>query len=158
MAGEAVDVSKGARIRAFRREDIPGVASIGEESPEAASWTSENYETLDMSGGYLALVAETTGSVSGFVISRRMLDEGEILNLAVRRQDRRKGQGRALLSAALEQLQRGGVSRVYLEVRESNAAAIAFYQKQGFSKSGRRPGYYRDPAEAAILMEKNLTG
>jgi ribosomal protein S18 acetylase RimI-like enzyme len=45
-----------------------------------------------------------------------------------------------------------------MEVRESNAGAIAFYQKQGFSKSGRRPGYYRDPVEAAILMEKKLTG
>jgi ribosomal protein S18 acetylase RimI-like enzyme len=47
---------------------------------------------------------------------------------------------------------------VFLEVRESNAPAIAFYLKYGLAKSGRRPGYYRDPAEAAIVMEKKLTG
>jgi ribosomal protein S18 acetylase RimI-like enzyme len=58
----------------------------------------------------------------------------------------------------LEKLQRRGVRRVYLEVRESNTTAIAFYQKQGFSIMGRRPGYYREPEEAAVLMERRLTG
>jgi ribosomal-protein-alanine N-acetyltransferase len=47
---------------------------------------------------------------------------------------------------------------VFLEVRESNRAAIAFYDKHGFAKTGRRVRYYQDPVEAAILMEKKLTG
>jgi ribosomal protein S18 acetylase RimI-like enzyme len=49
------------------------------------------------------------------------------------------------------------VSRVFLEVRESNEAGIAFYRKHGFSNTGRRAGYYRDPDEAAIVMEMKLS-
>jgi ribosomal protein S18 acetylase RimI-like enzyme len=58
----------------------------------------------------------------------------------------------------LEQLRRRGVNKLFLEVRESNEAGIAFYEKMGFAKTGRRPGYYREPEEAALLMEKKLTG
>jgi ribosomal-protein-alanine N-acetyltransferase len=158
MAGEGTGVSKKVTIRLLRTEDISDLASIFEESSEAARWSRESFEKLQMSEGFLALVSETAGSVSGFVCGRQMADEGEILNLAVRRENRKKGEGRALLSAALGKLQKGGVRRVYLEVRESNTAAIAFYQKQGFSIMGRRPSYYREPEEAAALMEKKLTG
>src|SRR6266853_1984719 len=65
----------------------------------------------------------------------------EILNLAVIPVKRRKGEGGALLKAAVEALRARKVSRVFLEVRESNEAGIAFYEKQGFSKTGRRAGY-----------------
>jgi ribosomal-protein-alanine N-acetyltransferase len=157
MAGEAIGVSKKVMIRLLRIEDISDLAAILEESSEAARWSRESFEKLQMSEGFLALVSEMAGSVTGFVCGRQMADEGEILNLAVRRQNRKKGEGRALLSAALEKLQRGGVRRVYLEVRESNATAIGFYEKQGFSIMGRRPGYYREPEEAAVLMEKKIT-
>lgn len=158
MAGEGEGVSKPARIRAFRPEDIPEIVSITEESSQAANWSRESYEELCRSEGFLAFVSERAGSVSGFVVGRQLADEGEILNLAVRRQNRRKGEGRALLAAVLEQLHRRGVRRVYLEARESNETAITFYQKQGFAKTGRRPGYYREPEETAVLMEKKVTG
>jgi ribosomal-protein-alanine N-acetyltransferase len=158
VAGEGTGVSKKVMIRLLRTEDITDLASILEESSEAARWSGESFEKLQMSEGILALVSEMAGSVSGFVCWRRMADEGEILNLAVRRENRKKGEGRALLSAALGKLQKGGVRRVYLEVRESNTTAIAFYQKQGFSIMGRRPGYYREPEEAAVSMGKKLTG
>ena len=78
--------------------------------------------------------------------------------LAVIPAKRRKGEGGALLKAAVEALRARKVSRVFLEVRESNEAGIAFYEKQGFSKTGRRAGYYRDPDEAAIRMEMKLGG
>jgi ribosomal-protein-alanine N-acetyltransferase len=158
VASESEAVSKGARIRAFRPEDIPELVSITEESSQAASWSRESYEELCKSGGFLAFVSERAGSVSGFVVGRQVADEGEILNVAVRRENRRKGEGQALLSAVLEQLHRRGVRRVFLEVRESNETAIAFYQAQGFAKTGRRPGYYREPEEAAVMMEKKITG
>ncbi len=158
VAGEGEAASKLARIRAFRPEDIPELVSITEESSPAASWSRESYEELCESEGFLAFVSERAGSVSGFVVGRRVADEGEILNVAVRRENRRKGEGQALLSAVLEQLHRQGVRRVYLEVRESNETGITFYQEQAFAKTGRRPGYYREPEEAAVLMEKKLTG
>jgi [ribosomal protein S18]-alanine N-acetyltransferase len=158
VAGEGEAVSQRARIRAFRPEDIPELVSIAEESFQAASWSRESYEELCKSEGFLGFVSERAGRVSGFVVGRQAADEGEILNVAVRRENRRKGEGQALLSAVLEQLHRRGVKRVYLEVRESNENAVAFYQEQGFAKTGRRPGYYREPEEAAVLMEKKLTG
>jgi [ribosomal protein S18]-alanine N-acetyltransferase len=158
MAGEGAGVSKKMLIRLLQPADIPDLASILEESSEAARWSRESIGKLRMSEGFLGLVSELAGGVCGFVCGRQVADEGEILNLAIRCENRKKGEGRALLSAALEKLQRGGVRRVYLEVRESNSTAIAFYQKQGFSKTGRRPGYYREPEEAAVLMEKKLTG
>jgi ribosomal-protein-alanine N-acetyltransferase len=158
VAGEGEAVSQRARIRAFRPEDIPELVSITEESSQAASWSRKSYEELCTSEGFLAFVSERAGRVSGFVVGRQAADEGEILNVAVRRENRRKGEGQALLSAVLEQLHRRGVRRVYLEVRESNKTGIAFYEKQGFARTGRRPGYYREPKEAAVLMEKKLTG
>ena len=62
------------------------------------------------------------------------------------------------LEAALGAFKARGVSRVYLEVRESNAAATMFYEKHGFRKKGTRNGYYRNPDEAAVLLERKLTG
>jgi len=158
MAGEGGSDSRLAGIRGFRPEDIPELVSITEESSESASWSRESYEKLCKLEGFLAFVNEMAGSISGFVVGRQVADEGEILNLAVRRQNRRRGEGHALLSAILEQLHRRGVNKVFLEVRESNEAGIAFYEKMGFAKTGRRPGYYREPEEAAVLMEKRLTG
>jgi [ribosomal protein S18]-alanine N-acetyltransferase len=158
VAGEGEAASKLAMIRAFRPEDIPELVSITEESSQAASWSRESYEQLRTSEGFLGFVSERAGRVSGFVVGCQVADEGEILNVAVRRENRRKGEGRALLLAVLEQLHRRGVRRVYLEVRESNETGIAFYQEQGFARKGRRPGYYREPEEAAVLMEKKLTG
>jgi ribosomal-protein-alanine acetyltransferase len=158
MGGEGESDSRLAGIRGFRAEDIAELVSIAEESSESASWSKESYEKLCSLEGFLAFVNEAAGDISGFVVGRQVADEAEILNLAVRRQNRRRGEGHALLSAVLEQLHRRGVNKVFLEVRESNEAAIAFYEKMGFAETGRRPGYYREPEEAAVLMEKKLTG
>jgi ribosomal-protein-alanine N-acetyltransferase len=106
----------------------------------------------------VALLSEVEGKTIGFLIGRQAADEAEILNLAVVRESRRKGAGGALLEAALEKFRSRGVSRVFLEVRDSNAAALEFYGRHGFSKIGRREGYYREPFESAIVMEKKLTG
>jgi len=108
--------------------------------------------------GVVALVSGDGRKVSGFIVGRQAAGEAEILNLAVIPAKRRKGEGGALLKAAVEALRARKVSRVFLEVRESNEAGMAFYEKQGFSKTGRRAGYYRDPDEAAIRMEMKLGG
>jgi ribosomal-protein-alanine N-acetyltransferase len=105
----------------------------------------------------VALVSGVEGKVAGFIIGRLVGDEAEILNLAVTPARRRQGDGGALLAAALEEFASRRVSRVFLEVRESNETAISFYSKHGFTKTGRRSGYYRDPDEAAIVMHRKLT-
>jgi [ribosomal protein S18]-alanine N-acetyltransferase len=145
-------------IRRFRPEDAEAVTAIARESPTAASWTAAGYREMAESGGGLALVSETEGKVTGFLVGRQLEDEGEVLNLAVTPGERRRGQGGELLRAALDEFRARGVRRVFLEVRESNEAGIAFYAKRGFSKMGRRPAYYRNPDEAAVLMENKLTG
>jgi ribosomal-protein-alanine N-acetyltransferase len=82
-----------------------------------------------------------------------VLDEAEILNFAVRPAARRQGEGRALVRQALQKFAQQQVSRVFLEVRESNTVAIAFYRGLGFESVGVRKDYYRDPLEAATVMD-----
>ncbi len=158
MAAEFRRVECRSTIRRFRPEDTEGVTAIARESFAPASWTEAGYRELAESRGGLALVSEAEGKVMGFLVGRELGDEAEVLNLAVKPGERRRGAGGELLQAALEEFRARGVSRVFLEVRESNEAAIAFYAKQGFSRMGRRSAYYRDPDEAAVLMENKLTG
>lgn len=161
-AGRAVGVEGGKThavksVRRFRAEDADAVMAIGEEAPEAATWSRESYRKFAEENGSLALVLETNGRISGFLVGRRVEDQAEVLNLAVGSKHRRKGEGTVLLAAAFMEFALRSVKSVYLEVRESNTGAIAFYEKHGFAKSGLRRGYYREPDEGAVTMEKKLT-
>jgi ribosomal-protein-alanine N-acetyltransferase len=89
-------------------------------------------------------------------MGREAVDEAEVFTFAVAPKYRRKGHGAALISAAIEGMRLRGVKRVFLEVRESNLGAIAFYEAFGFSKIGYRKNYYRFPDEAAISMGRGL--
>jgi|HubBroStandDraft_6_1064221.scaffolds.fasta_scaffold120545_2 ribosomal-protein-alanine N-acetyltransferase len=161
-AGRSVGVeSKRARgmtsARKLRAEDVDAVIAIVGESPEAAIWSAASYTKFAEEDGALALVIETDGEISAFLVGRRIGDQAEVLNLAVATRHRHKAQGTALLTEALEEWRSGGGKSVYLEVRESNTGAIAFYERHGFTKMGQRKGYYREPDEAAVTMEKKLT-
>ena len=99
------------------------------------------------------LVAVAAGNdVVGYAIAHAAADEGEILNLGVAAVHRRQGVGRRLVLATMEALAARGARTVYLEVRESNAAARGLYQQLGFGEVGRRSRYYRQPVEDAILL------
>jgi ribosomal-protein-alanine N-acetyltransferase len=158
VAAEAKRERGKSRIRAFRETDAAAVTEILRTSPEASQWTEWGFKELLGWRGVLALVSEDDRKVTGFLIGREFAGEAEILNLAVLAVNRRRGEGAALLKAAMDELPARHVSRVFLEVRESNAAGTAFYEKHGFSKTGRRVGYYRNPEEAAIRMERRLAG
>lgn len=96
-------------------------------------------------------MAESNGRVTGFVVARIIASEWEIENISVAEESQRSGVGTRLLSGLLEQAHLCRASAVYLEVRESNAAAHALYTKTGFCPDGRRKDYYRNPDEDAIL-------
>lgn len=96
---------------------------------------------------YECTVAEIDGYVVGFIVSRCVAPDYEILNLAVSPERRREGVARALLE---HQLKKGGTH--FLEVRASNDAAQALYRKLGFEEVGRRAEYYDLPDESAIVM------
>jgi tRNA threonylcarbamoyladenosine biosynthesis protein TsaB len=144
-------------IRKFKPQDLEAVQEITRRSPEAAQWSREAYAALNDQGPS-AWVAEAGGTVCGFFVARVVGDEAEVLNLAVDPAKRRAGIAHALLNQAVAEFQRRAVARVFLEVRESNGPAIHFYEKHGFVRTGSRAGYYREPAEAAVLMMRELTG
>jgi ribosomal-protein-alanine acetyltransferase len=129
------------------------VAAILWGAKEAASWSEEALRETALLPGVAAFVSERGGAVSGIVVGRQVLDQAEILNLAVKQGSRRQGEGQALIRRVLQQFGERQVSRVFLEVRESNTGAIAFYRGSGFQSVGSRRGYYRDPIEAATVME-----
>jgi ribosomal-protein-alanine acetyltransferase len=158
MATELRPERPRSRLRRLRAEDPQAVAEILRQSPEAVFWPEASVKEVLEWKGILGIASEAAGRVVGFLIGRQTGEEAEVLNLAVAPGNRRRGKGGGLLKMAVEELRTRGVSRVFLEVRESNATGIAFYEKHGFSKTGRRQGYYRDPCEAAIVMERKLTG
>ena len=147
----------GFAIRAFdAATDAAQVAAILLGAREAASWSEEALREMVSLPGLTAFVSEQGDTILGIVVGRQVLDEAEILNLAVKSEARRQGAGRALVRRVLEQFGEWQVSRVFLEVRESNAGAIAFYRGLGFVAVGLRRDYYRDPIEAATVMELRL--
>ena len=156
MATELQPANAGPVIRPLKADDSAAVAEILRQSPEAVFWPEASVKEAFEWKGALAIASEAGGKLRGFLIARQAADEAEILNLAVALESRRSGMGGALLSAAFQSFRARGVRLVFLEVRESNAAAIAFYAKHGFSKTGRREDYYRDPRESAIVMERKL--
>jgi ribosomal-protein-alanine N-acetyltransferase len=90
---------------------------------------------------------------SGFVLSRIVLDEAEIITVAIGAEARGKGHARALLTHHLDALSRRGVVRVHLEVEDGNGPAIALYRRAGFRETGQREGYYQkaDGTKASAL-------
>jgi ribosomal-protein-alanine N-acetyltransferase len=137
------------RTRPARPADLAAVAAIearsfGDPWPEAAF---RSY----LDGCFLVSESEG-GRITGYLVARAAADEAEILDLAVEPPERRHGVGRQLLTDALARLEMGGARRVYLEVRESNAAALALYGALGFRPVGRRSRYYREPTEDALVL------
>jgi ribosomal-protein-alanine N-acetyltransferase len=94
--------------------------------------------------------------ILGFAILRRNEDEGELLQIAVAKEYRRRGVGDTLISAALDWAAECTIAKVFLQVRESNKAAIALYDKHSFTFVGRRKAYYTAPIEDSITMMKEL--
>jgi ribosomal-protein-alanine N-acetyltransferase len=133
-------------------EDLSELKEILRVSPEAAAWSEETLTGyLRQHPGYF-FVASLEQHTAGFICGLRAADEGEILNLAVRPSLRHRGIGKALVGKLLHIFAQEHVAQVFLEVRESNTRAIAFYEGTGFRQVGRRLGYYQDPAEAALVL------
>jgi ribosomal-protein-alanine N-acetyltransferase len=137
-------------VRRFSASDVPGGVATLKESPEASMWSEDSLSETVAQG--IAWVAELGGRVAGILVGRIAADEFEILNMAVARDFRRRGVATQLVRVAIHEAEIAGVARTYLEVRASNQGGIAFYTRFGFRACGRRPGYYRDHAEDAVVM------
>lgn len=141
------------RIRPAELADLPQIAAI-ERNVFSDPWSPA---MLQSALHAVALVTvDVNGSVLGYLFAIPMVDDGEILNLAVHPGCRRRGVATALTEAGCSALFQRGVRRVFLEVRASNEGAQRFYAAMGFQQVGRRHDYYRRPREDALLMVRHL--
>ena len=97
------------------------------------------------------------GCIAGFLILSTVLDEAEIIEVAVSENLRKKGIASELMREIFDWCQKNGIIRIFLEVRESNLPARECYKKFGFSEDGQRKNYYRDPVEDAVLMSGKIS-
>jgi len=146
------------QIRPATTADIPALMAIAGESASAGHWTKKQYETALTSSHpqRIILVLEDSGPILGFAVAADAAGEWELENIAVRSAAQRRGLGSRLMESLLRSLCERDAQLIHLEVRPSNKAARALYQRWGFRESGRRPGYYHSPPEDAILYKKIL--
>ena len=123
----------------------------------SAPW-SENSVASELKNPLsLWLVALDGATVAGYIGSQSVEGEADMMNVAVHPDYRRKGIARELVTGLVAALADKGVHSLALEVRASNAPAIALYQQLGFVQVGRRPNYYRNPKEDALILRKEWT-
>ncbi len=151
----------GARVRRMRAADVEKVMALAASLKDAPHWPREAYlEALNAGPAVrrIALVAAEAkiGSVVGFAAASLIDGEAELETIAVAAPSQRRGVGRELLEAMARELRLAGTREVRLEVRASNGPAIGLYRAVGFTETGRRPRYYADPVEDAVLMDWQL--
>lgn len=108
-----------------------------------AAWSSGEFLAMVDQAGIFVFLAESNVRPVGFVVVRLVLDEAELITIAVEPSSRSRGVGRALLEHLVHFLKAQGVNRLFLEVRDGNQNAICMYQSFGFQMIGRRPAYYQ---------------
>lgn len=136
-------------------EHVPQVAAL-ERACFSRPWSEAMLENELWNDSAVVIVAEgEDGTVLGYAGLQTVLDEGYINNVAVAEAYRRQGVADELI-AAFVRFGQAKLAFLTLEVRASNAPAIALYAKHGFAEAGRRKNYYDDPKEDAILMTRNF--
>jgi ribosomal-protein-alanine N-acetyltransferase len=146
-----------ALLRPAEERDLTGISRI-ERSSFADPWTEESFRRLIDVEAAIFLVAECDpdSTVAGYVAAFSVGEDGEVLNVAVAPDFRGRGLAGQMLDAVLIELGARGVRAAFLEVRESNEAALGLYGSRGFAEIGRRRGYYRRPVEDALVMRRVL--
>ena len=149
-------LAAGIALRPGSVDDLPAVYRLN-QAAFAECWSHESlYSALE--SGYDLLLCECDGELAGYLLALIVMDEIQIMQIAVAAPFRRRG----LASAMTAELMRfyPGASQMLLEVRASNRAARALYGKLGFAETGRRKAYYSPDAagqrEDAVLMTKQL--
>ncbi len=149
----------GFHMRKMVQSDVDAVLAI-EQAVQRFPWTRGNFADA-LNSGYLCRVDETEGSgIRGYAILMPGAGEAELLTIGVAAAQQRKGLGRAMLAEMLDMARAKNMHRVFLEVRPSNAAAIALYRSAGFKEIGVRRGYYQNAngSEDALVMACELMG
>ena len=141
---------RNAKIDEFHELEEISVSSMSEPWKEADFMSAEKNEYA------LILAAVEEDEPVGYAVGYFAADEAELPSIAVSPQMRRRGIGDALLNELFIQVRQRGAAKLFLEVRESNEAAIALYEKNGFITAGTRRHFYSNPEEDALVMMKLL--
>ena len=145
-------------MRDMSPADLDAVLAI-EQSVQSYPWTRGNFADA-LSSGYVCRVDELDGKLCSYAVLMMGVEEAELLTIGVAASQQRRGLGRSMLNGMLAMARDKNRQRVFLEVRASNAAAIALYRTVGFSEVGLRLGYYQNKqgSEDAVVMALDLTG
>ena len=146
-------------ILRMTEHDLLEVVEIEEQSGLSRWGWAAYYAELQGANRDLMLIAKPTHSsvlesapIAGYIVARETAGELHINNVAVRAEYRRRGIGAALLNRVIEEARRRKANAAFLEVRSSNHAAQALYEKSGFKAIARRADYYSEPREDAVVM------
>lgn len=143
------------RTRRMTREDLDAVGEV-ERGAYSNPWSRQTFEELLERTPWELWVLLVDDEVVGHGVCTVVADEGEIANLAIRADRRERGFGARLLRLLEERAIARGVERLFLEVRRSNAPAIALYRRHGYEEIGVRRGYYENPDEDARVFRKRF--
>ena len=140
----------------MNERDLDGVAAL-EASLQAFPWSRGNFAD-SLQSGYSVWVCRLGGELIGFSVLMSVIDEAHLLNIGVGERFQGRGYGARLLRNAMHCAREAGATRLFLEVRPSNARAVDLYRHFGFRQIGVRKGYY--PAingrEDALIFDKEL--
>lgn len=139
-----------AEVPTLCAADADAVAQL-EKQCFSLPWSAELYRHAFAQNAFIAWGRREGNELVGYLTAYHTPDDLEILNLAVRPDKRRRGHARALLDTALRTARKTGILRAVLEVRRTNAPAIALYESLGFSRVGVRRAYYPDTGEDALV-------
>src|SRR6266567_720989 len=162
LARKPTNPRSAINLRFASPDDIPAILELARESASAAHWPETTYRRVfeQKAPVCIALVISSESGdqarLQGFLIARISDDECELENVVVHRQRQSRGLGLKLVHALVDAARNQNATRIFLEVRESNAAARGLYEKCGFTISGRRKLYYNNPAEDAVLYTRQL--
>lgn len=134
---------------------VPQIAAL-EEATFSFPWDEASILAELDNPLALWLVVVEDEKVLGYVGSQTVFEDADILNVAVLPAARRRGIAEALMTALESRLSERGAERITLEVRASNAPAIALYRKLGYVQVGLRKNYYEKPREDALILQKQI--
>lgn len=151
------EAAAGVRVRIGSPSDILAMISLAQKTHSAALWSAKTYEEIfnAAAASRAALIAEDE-IMCGFAVARFSEDECELENIVVRQDRQLGGIGRKLLLTFIDSARTKGATKIFLEVRESNRAARALYERCGFAVIGRRSNYYHNPSEDAVIYQLQL--
>lgn len=133
-------------------QDIKDAAAL-EQMIFSDPWSADGFAETLKNPNAVVLAAHEKGKLAGYCCMYKVLDEGEIVNVAVAPHFRRQGIAKAMLDVILGDAYSKDLNDIFLEVREHNLPAQELYKKMGFKFVGRRRNFYEKPTEDALVMQ-----